>query len=92
MSSLLGKYYKWRLKTPQERIVKFQEAVNNMLIKYGAKIVANVQLSNTENEKIIKERLEKLKDDYGVDIQANVELIARDWGEKNDEPEKLAEK
>ena len=79
MSSLLGSYYKWRLKTPQERVVKFQQKANDLLKRYNAKIVANVEIKSEKDEKLIKDRFNKLQEDMGVKVQANIQLIPENW-------------
>lgn len=95
MSSLLGTYYKWRLKTPQERVAKFQEEANNLLTKNNAKIISEVRLVADKDEKLITDRFEKLKEKFNIQVQAYVEMIPLKWPDeikKEEEEKKEAEK
>ena len=91
MSSLLGTYYKWRLKSPQERLAKFTEKANAMLDRYNAQIVCGVNLKAPKDEKKVLDRFNKLKEDFGIDVRGEVKLTPLDWG-KNKEAEKFAKK
>lgn len=60
-------------------MVKFQQKANDLLKRYNAKIVANVEIKSEKDEKLIKDRFNKLQEDMGVKVQANIQLIPENW-------------
>ncbi|PIP38786.1 MAG: hypothetical protein COX19_10855 [Desulfobacterales bacterium CG23_combo_of_CG06-09_8_20_14_all_51_8] len=71
--------------------MKFQEKANALLDRSNARIVCNIKLVAPKDEKLVMDRFNKLKEDFGIDVRGEVKLIPLDW-EKNDSKEKVAEK
>ena len=71
--------------------MKFQEKANALLDRSNARIACNVKLVAPKDEKLVMDRFNKLKEDFGIDVRGEVKLIPLDW-EKNDTKEKVAEK
>ena len=61
-------------------MTKFQEKVNALLQKHDARIVADVKLDAKADLKLIQDRFEKLKEEYGISVAAEIRLTVDNWG------------